>query len=246
MKRMKKTGGFTLIELLIVIGLLGALTALILPSLTANREDAIGAVCDYNQAGTLRVLKQFKQITGEYPSGLHNGLQAATGSGVYAMTGLPDYQDCNMGDGSTAAPTQITLSAEQVASLEAAGIDQIAYNSGYHVKDVDTSTVVVQVIDGDETNGWLTDEPAEYTFDGRDINDWEDEDTSTTNDDGIVVCLRVAPTTDWDKTGDGGNNDWTGGNVQIGIDLEGKCPVPVNSVSGDEPDFAYYMAYFKV
>ncbi|NMA45119.1 MAG: type II secretion system protein GspG, partial [Lentisphaerae bacterium] len=52
---------FTLIELLIVIGLLGALTALILPSLMADREEALGDVCDYNQAGTVRVLKQFKQ-----------------------------------------------------------------------------------------------------------------------------------------------------------------------------------------
>ncbi|MFW5864150.1 MAG: type II secretion system protein, partial [bacterium] len=54
-KRKNRKSGFTLIEMLVVIGLLGALTALVLPSLTANREEALGDVCDYNQAGTVRV-----------------------------------------------------------------------------------------------------------------------------------------------------------------------------------------------
>jgi prepilin-type N-terminal cleavage/methylation domain-containing protein len=57
-KTVKTKGGFTLIELLIVIGLLGALTALILPRLAADHEEAMGDVCDYNQAGTVRVLTQ--------------------------------------------------------------------------------------------------------------------------------------------------------------------------------------------
>ena len=53
-----------IVFLLIVIGLLGALVALILPKLTADREEAMGDVCDYNQAGTVRVLSQYADMFG--------------------------------------------------------------------------------------------------------------------------------------------------------------------------------------
>ncbi len=61
------------------------------------------------------------------------------------------------------------------------------------------------------------------------------------------MCLWVAPTTDWSANkGDGGNSDWTKGSVELGISLAGKCPVPTKSITGGDPEFAYYMAYFKV
>ena len=51
----KGRGGFTLIELLIVIGLLAALAALVLPKLSADRKKALAGIDDYNEAGTARI-----------------------------------------------------------------------------------------------------------------------------------------------------------------------------------------------
>jgi prepilin-type N-terminal cleavage/methylation domain-containing protein len=242
----KNRSGFTLIELLIVIGLMGALTALILPKLSASREEAIGDVCDYNQAGTLRVLKEFKQMTGQYPSGLHNGLNgiAATATKV---DGLPDYQSNNMV--ANIATTLTKLTANQSLSLSNAGITSIAYDTGYNTAPVAADVYVARC-----DFHWKDDGGKMYQFDGVPVSTtngaaasgtktWEDEDANGTTE-GIIVTLWVAPTTDWSMPT--GNKDWTKGSVELGIDLAGKCPVPVSSIGGGEPTFAYYMAYFKV
>ncbi|NCC53433.1 MAG: type II secretion system protein [Spartobacteria bacterium] len=245
-KSKKNKGGFTLIELLIVIGLLGALTALILPRLSADREEAMGDVCDYNQAGTVRVLKQFNQITGEYPADMHNGMTAAVGA-PDAMPGLPDAQDIHMV--TNIATTRLALSTNQAESLKAAGITSICSTTGLSRTTVAADVVVAQACSETGTNPWFDDsDPAvEMTFDGIDISDWATA-TGTPSWDtsaGPVVCLWVAPTTDWSKKGDGGNKDWSKGNVEIGLDMAGQCPIPTAGLDG-EPDFAYYMAYFKV
>ena len=244
MKKTKNKGGFTLIELLIVIGLLGALTALILPRLAANREEAIGDVCDYNQAGTLRVLSQYKDMFGLYPKGLHNGL-IGTGATATAIDGLPDFQAGNMI--TNIATTRHALTTNQAASLVAAGITTVAYSNGYNLASVAAGVNVARC-----TTSWVTDEEIGYTFDGIGIAAWE-AGTATPSWDsgsgfgpGVVVVLWVTPTTDWSGKGDGGNNDWTKGEVELGITLAGQCPVPVASATGGDPDFAYYMAYFKV
>ena len=241
-KKIKNKGGFTLIELLIVIGLLGALTALILPRLAADREEAIGDVCDYNQAGTLRVLNQYYDLFGKYPKGLHNGLDG-TGASAAAIDGLPDFQGVNML--TNAATTIVALTTNQATSLVAAGITTVAYSNGYNLVNVATDVRVARC-----TTSWVTDEEIGYTFDGLGISAWEAGTATpawdTANGAGIVVTLWVAPTTDWSDKGDGGNNDWTKGEVELGLSLEGQCPVPVKSATGGEPTFAYYMAYFKV
>ena len=77
MKQYKKgKSGFTLIELLIVIGLLGALVALVLPALTGSREEALAAVDDYNQTGTLRTPTLYVNLYGVLPSDMHTRLDA--------------------------------------------------------------------------------------------------------------------------------------------------------------------------
>lgn len=49
----------------------------------------------------------------------------------------------------------------------------------------------------------------------------------------------------------GGNDDWTKGNVEIGLDIAGKIPKPTTpwGDQGDaegDMDFAYALAYFLV
>jgi hypothetical protein len=93
------------------------------------------------------------------------------------------------------------------------------------------------------------------TFDGFTISQWE-AGTDTPSWDqpkgdgaGKVIVLWIAPTIDWEyHPVRNKNNDWTNGAVEMGIDLQGKCPIPAVDIdeSEDPPEFAYYMAYFKV
>jgi prepilin-type N-terminal cleavage/methylation domain-containing protein len=239
--------GFTLIELLIVIGLLGALTALVLPALSANREEALGDVCDYNQAGTVRVLKKYKNLIGQYPADLHNGLDGVLATST-AMPGLPEAQSFNMtdsdpldmdGDDATddgIGPTRLVLTAPMVESLQNAGITSVCSGTGLSSTDVAVGVNVVEL-----TDAWLDDGGAQYQFDGQTLAQWR---AKTSGGDGKIIVLWVAPTVDW-AAGSGDNNDWTKGNVELGIALEGQCPIPTAGVDGD-PDFRYYMGYFLV
>ena len=243
-KKMKNKGGFTLIELLIVIGLLGALTALILPRLAADREKAMADVCDYNQAGTVRVLKQVNQLTGAYPADMHNGMTLTTDAAA-GMPGLPDAQEDHMV--TSIATTRHALTTNQAASLIAAGIASICSGTGLNRTAVAADVRVAAACAADGSNPWNDDSGSEMTFDGIAISDWATA-TGTPSWDttaGPIVCLWIAPTTNWEKTGGGGNKDWTKGNVQIGLDMVGQCPIPAAGLDGD-PEFAYYMAYFKV
>ena len=250
----RKTLSFTLIELLIVIGLLGALTALILPSLTAVREDAIGDVCDYNQAGTVRVLKEFKQLYNHYPTGMHTGLQTSA-TGAFAMVGLPDAQKDHMGEPGAetpvACPSTMVLTENLAKSLADAGIDTVCYDAGYDPQELSTTegetTTYLYVV---SATGWKDDGGNDMTFDGLKIADWETGTATPAwdreNGAGKVVVLWITPTTDWTPDFDTVNNDWSKGSVRMSLDLPGKCPVPVEDIDGGDPDFAYYMAYFKV
>ncbi len=243
-KNRVKRQSFTLIELLIVIGLLGALTTLILPTLSANREEALGDVCDYNQAGSVRVLKQYENIVGGYPADLHTGLQGTDATAV-AMEGLPDAQTDHMI--TDIADTRHALTTNQATSLSAAGIGSVCSGTGLNSTAVAEDVNVAAACAVDGSNAWLDDGGVEMTFDGIDISDWATA-TGTPSWDasaGPVVCLYVAPTVNW-SAGSGDNNDWSKGDVELAIDMEGQCPIPTAAASGDEVSFAYYMAYFKV
>lgn len=238
-----KRQSFTLIELLIVIGLLGALTALILPTLSANREEALGAVCDYNQAGSVRTLKQYANLVNRYPADLHNGLTGTTAAAV-AMDGLPSQQARDMI--TNISTTRHSLTANQAASLVAAGITSVCSGTGLNSTAVAAD---VHVCSASGTTPWDDDSGtgSQLTFDGITVSNWATA-TGTPSWDasaGPVICLWIAPTVNW-AAGSGDNNDWSKGNVELAIDMEGSCPIPTAAASGDEVSFAYYMAYFKV
>lgn len=238
----KKMSGFTLIELLIVIGLLGALTALILPSLSADREEALGDVCNYNQAGTVRTLKQFKQLTGLYPDDMHSGLQSLDSSAV-AMEGLPGAQGDHMGEDGDSCPSLYQLTADDVNSLTEAGIIDVCYGTGLNSQELSEGDSVVRAYN--DSHYWYDDsgEDAVMTFDGVSLEDWENGVAD--DGEGVVLVFWIAPTTNWDASVEA-NKDWTKGAVDLGIDMEGQCPIPAEAASGDEVSFSYYMAYFKV
>ncbi|MDZ7618226.1 MAG: prepilin-type N-terminal cleavage/methylation domain-containing protein [Patescibacteria group bacterium] len=221
----KARRGFTLIELLIVIGLLGALTALVLPAMMADREDALGNVCDYNQAGTVRVLKQFQQITGKLPNGMHSGLQ----KDATPMEGIPSAQS----DHFALSDTIQTLTADEAKALRDAGVTMIAQDIDLNYLDVQEGTPVVVC-----THDWKTDEGDDFSFDGLEIAELEARGMSK------CVVFWIAPTTAWDAPSEA-NKDWGGGKVSVGMDLVGKCPVPAEGLTG-EPEFSYYMAYVGI
>lgn len=229
MKQSKNKQGFTLIELLIVIGLLGALISLVLPSLTGSRETALLDVCDYNQAGTARTLVQYANLYGQLPDAMHTGLvdeTSADDDGDNLMD-MPEDAVDNFSN------STIALTAGTAASLIAGGLDNLAYDEGFNLVPV-AAGLFVAVVDSD----WENDEGEEFTFRGRSLEDLGVVDGSgdAPGPDGILIPLFITPTIDW-TTGYGSDADWSGGNMQLAIALEGSCPIPVDA------EFRYYIAY---
>jgi prepilin-type N-terminal cleavage/methylation domain-containing protein len=223
--------GFTLIELLIVIGLLGALISLVLPSLTGSRETALLDVCDYNQAGTARTLVQYVNLYGQLPDAMHTALVDESTADVAGANylGLPEASEANFHD------STIALTANQAASLIAGGLVNLAYDEGYN--PVPTAAgMFVAVVEDD----WVDDAGDPYGFRARNLTDLGVVDGSgdAPGPEGILIPLFITPTMNW-ASGHGSDEDWSGGNMQLAIDLEGSCPIPVDA------DFRYYIAYVK-
>lgn len=66
-KPFNKRAGFTLIEMLVVIGIIAALAALILPAIQAARESARSAQCISNLKQLGLAITMFRDSTGAYP-----------------------------------------------------------------------------------------------------------------------------------------------------------------------------------
>ncbi len=217
---------FSLIELLIVIGIMAALTALILPYFTDVETEAKDTACDYNQYGTLRYVKMFNQVNGVYPTGMHTGLPSTTAT--TAMDSLVDDTEENF---ETAARTTIEpLTAEERASLNAAGIVSLAYGTDAATA-ITTATPVVAKVKNTATENW-NDDGSDLTIDGKNLREIADATH-------VIIPLFVATTVDWEQ---GYEADGTAmkDKSKVQIDLEGKCPWP-----GAE-EFRYYICFFKV
>lgn len=261
--RVKKAGKkcFSLIELLIVIGIMGALAALILPSFSDSETAAKDAACDYNQAGTLRYLTMFHSANGVYPSGFHTGLKDG---GSEIMENLTTAATYNFGTAS--APE--TLSGGEAASLEKAGIVSLAYDSnglpkaivnseGAVAADVKVPVVKTTGAYWTETINVATGkvDPAGEKVKVRGIpltdvaalgakSDYTNGDLTATvaknfrketEPDFKIVPLFVAPTVDWDTFYKDGPKP-----SKISIAMTGKCPW------GKADQARYYIAFFKV
>jgi prepilin-type N-terminal cleavage/methylation domain-containing protein len=253
-KAMKQ--GFSLIELMIVVVIIGALTAIILPQFNMSETEAKDAGCDASNYGTLRQLINFKSVNGVYPSRLHTGFEDETSADAVAMgatagaAALADVTAYNL----TNETATVNLSANQAASLNAAGIDIIAAG-GFGVNAVFTevtNNVAVRSIDQDWFEGFHDDGSVDtdtaVTINGLPIFAYASADPQLDYEvgnaiddlddvDGIVVPLFAAPTADW------GNAVVDGASMEskVGVAQAGGCPW---LEAGDE--FRYYITFFKV
>lgn len=240
-KKVKRTF-FSLIELLIVIGIMGALTALILPQFNNAEDSAKDGGCDYNNAGTLRYISMFRATNGVYPTGFHTGLNAAGDDTVTELEGGCDANgDDDTDDTAMAAATDENimlstattleaLGAGSLASLQNAGIITAAYGNADAVTLTDTS--VVAKITSSATTEWQ-DGGETLKIKGKALSTFVDADYD-------VIPLFVASTINWDTAFTGGSENGAQQDSPVQIALEGKCPW-----LGDG-GFRYYICFFKV
>lgn len=236
-----KRSNFSLIELLIVIGIMGILTALILPQFSAVESDSKDTGCDYNNAGTLRYVTMFKSANGKYPTGFHTGLKDASGTEYTTSDSAIDPTYTNVADNSSPAALANagTGSGEYLDSLLNAGIVSLAYGSEMAQPLVGTGAASIAVID--ISGNWYEDAPDGtddvLMFKGSTFKQWIDGD-GPDGTAGKLIALYAAPTMDWDAYYDEDGNEID--ESKIGVALPGKCPCP------EDGKLRYYMCFFKV
>jgi prepilin-type N-terminal cleavage/methylation domain-containing protein len=228
MKTTIRKSGFTLIELLIVIGLLAALAAVLLPTLMGTREDALAGIDKYNAAGTLRTLRQYEAMTGDLPNGMHTGLATSTGTDLMDVTTAFEKNAKQSGSITTLTPSEIT-------ALSNVGITKLAYGAG--VKDnptasldavlgyvnISSTTNVISV-----TPDWVGEDDAPITFNGKTIAALEEEGYSK------IINLFITPTANWNSESTG----WVKG-FGVKLDVPGTCPIV-------DEDFSYYTVFIGI
>jgi type II secretory pathway pseudopilin PulG len=239
-----KRSFFSLIELLIVIGIMGVLTALILPQFSAVEADSKDTGCDYNNAGTLRYVTMFKGANGYYPTGFHTGLDnshAVYGTDSYGI----DPTSANMNKGCTiAALTDAgTGEGEYLTSMKAAGIISLAYGS--HTAEAISGVSVAKI-----TADWAEDSSGgtgteatigteTLTFNGQTFTELASGE-GPGKKAGIIIPLFAASTIDWENYyGPDSAINSPLGESKVGVALPGKCPWP------EDGKLRYYICFFK-
>lgn len=140
LRRAKKA--FSLIELMIVIVIIGALTAIILPQFDVSEAEAKDTGCDASNYGTLSQLTKFRSLNGAYPARMHTGYEAAKGGAsteelmgtsedsVFAK--IPSFTALNMASGASSTARSTSFNVNNAAyrdfgdSLREAGIISLA------------------------------------------------------------------------------------------------------------------------
>jgi type IV pilus assembly protein PilA len=236
---------FSLIELLIVIGIMGALTALILPQFQNAEDNAKDSACDYNNSGTLRFVTMFKAANGVYPTGFHTGMD---GANVFTVgEGDTDYGVDPTAANMSGMTTKAALTdagdgtAEYLTSMKESGIVTLASGTG-EATDI-ASVPVCQIASTDsawseDSSGGTVATTNIVTFGGKTLPELAAANGIKQGDGaGVIVPLFVASTVDWEKAykADGTEK----GDSYVNIALEGKCPWPADG------KFRYYICFFK-
>lgn len=158
----EKKRAFSLIELMIVIVIIGALTAIILPSFDVSESEAKKTASDASSYGTLSQLTKFHALYGAYPTRLHTGFEASSNTAgdtklmgtTSGIADIPSYTWLNMAEGSseTARSGRIRLSndtAKEIKnSLRKAGMYYLAAG-GFSTSLTSSSSVNVAFVDLD-------------------------------------------------------------------------------------------------
>ena len=236
-RKQVKRNLFSLIELLIVIGIMGVLTALILPQFSNAEENAKDTGCDYNNAGTLRYVSMFRAANGKYPTGFHTGLDD---DGAIYGTGDEDPGIDPTITNLTVSTTQAVLddtTNKYLTSMKKAGIVSVAEgNNG----SASIDGIKVAQVSGDwfeDSKGGTLGTADKLTFNGKSFTEWEASGTSPDGKDGILIPLFAASTVDWDNYyGEDGD---IAGESKVGIGLPGKCPWP------EDGKMRFYICFFK-
>lgn len=255
--------GFTLIELMIVIVIIGALTAIILPQFDTSEAEAKDAGCDASNYGTLSQLSKYRSLNGVYPSRMHTGFEdegATAAMGDTAGAALAAITKANLTNG-TSVKLEDTADKKYATSLKEAGIISLA--AGGFGKDPVTfqavNTFSVKSITSDWYESWKIGDDGKateeldttseaVTINGIKLTNYRyadpykaqsgDTDAQTNPEDGIVIPLFIAPTTDWEHWYDAGGNENAS---KIQVAQAGGCPW----LEGGS-EFRYYIAFFKV
>jgi prepilin-type N-terminal cleavage/methylation domain-containing protein len=225
-----KFAGFTLIELLIVIGLLAALAAVLLPSLMGSKEDALAGLDKYNAAGSLRTLRQYEVITGGLPNGMHSGL---TDGGVALMPGVTSAYTDNVNRVSNLGSV-VALTDDEVDALADIGITDLAYGlgnknaltrDGVYGYEALSGTSKVVTMDAN----WKDENGSPITFNGKGFAALQAEGYTK------IINVFLTPTADWSAQS---NNGWVKG-FNIGMDIPGTCPIV-------DDEFSYYTVFIGI
>ena len=236
--------GFSLIELMIVVVIIGALVAIIIPQFNASESEAKDAGCDASNYGTLRQISNYRSLNGVYPSRLHTGFESDAGSGAPMGT-----SDCSKLASVTATnfvskSTWAALTADQASSLAKAGIVKLAYGGFGINADFVPTTGGVHV--ARVTASWLedhNDNTTIVTVNGVDLKDYVQVDpydsSASPEEDGIVVPLIAAPTADFDNYYLGSESAKYASKVSVA--QVGACPWVEKGT-----EFPFYVCFFKV
>lgn len=158
----KEKKAFSLIELMIVIVIIGALTAIILPSFDVSESEAKNSASDASSYGTLSQLTKFNALYGAYPSKLHTGFEAESNTaGSSKLMGdstgvadLPKLLELNMASGGQSKHFNLSTDTNATnikASLRKAGMYYLSAG-GFPTSLSSSSNVNVAFVDLDAAN----------------------------------------------------------------------------------------------
>lgn len=198
LRRAKKA--FSLIELMIVIVIIGALTAIILPQFDVSEAEAKDTGCDASNYGTLSQLTKFRSLNGAYPARMHTGYEADGGASTDALMGtstdsvfakIPSFTALNManggGDSTTARSTSFNVNSEDYLdfgdSLREAGIISLACG-GFPIDAANSESVAYVAFNGIAGNTSMTTKAVVYlsAITSNWFEAWAVNDDGTAND----------------------------------------------------------------
>ena len=248
MKTHFKRKNFSLIELVVVVAIMGALAALIIPSFSSTEKEAKESTDAYNSKGIVRYVHMFQNANDSFPSGFHTGL-ASDGTAPMALSEAFGVEDGKIEEGAPISIVDLSDAdgAKYISSLKAAGINyltagEVSNAVATPLKDGKTSIKAIKLDPSNAMAGNLV-------FNGRKLSDWVKPaqfEMGAHADDGIIIALFGTSNGDWETVYSGGyhqHDDHGHFEVRKASKIALKnTPVSNVATSG----FKYYACLFKL